>query len=46
MAKDRGIYLGMDIYDGDWIDEVGTREQWRADNLHVVVVMKGGERVW
>jgi hypothetical protein len=45
MAEDRGMYLDMDIYDGDWIEEVGPRDHWRADNLHVVVVMKGGERV-
>ena len=23
----------MDIYDGDWIDEVGTREKWPAEYL-------------
>ena len=33
MAKARGIYLDMDIYDGDWIDEVGTKEHWPADYL-------------
>ncbi len=23
----------MDIYDGDWIDEVGTRDHWPAEYL-------------
>ena len=26
MAKARGIWLDMDIYDGDWIDQQGTRK--------------------
>ena len=33
LAKDRGVWLDMDIYDGDWIDEVGTREHWPAEYL-------------
>jgi imidazolonepropionase-like amidohydrolase len=33
LAKDRGVWLAMDIYDGDWIDEVGTREHWPAEYL-------------
>ena len=33
MAKERGVWLDMDIYDGDWIDEVGTREDWPAEYL-------------
>ena len=33
MAKARGIWLDMDIYDGDWIDEQGTKEGWPAEYL-------------
>ena len=33
MAKARGVYLDMDIYNGDWIDEVGKRDHWPADIL-------------
>ena len=33
MARDAGVWLVMDIYNGDWIDEVGTREGWPAEYL-------------
>ncbi|WP_309645222.1 amidohydrolase family protein [Phenylobacterium sp.] len=33
LAKARGVWLDMDIYDGDWIDEVGRREGWPAEYL-------------
>ena len=33
LAKERGVWLDMDIYNGDWIDEVGTREHWPAEYL-------------
>jgi imidazolonepropionase-like amidohydrolase len=33
LAKDRGVWLDMDIYDGDWIDEIGTRDHWPAEYL-------------
>ena len=33
LAKDRGVWLDMDIYDGDWIEEAGTREHWPAEYL-------------
>lgn len=33
MAKAQGTWLVMDIYDGDWIEEVGTREGWPAEYL-------------
>jgi imidazolonepropionase-like amidohydrolase len=33
MAKARGVYLDMDIYNGDFIDEVGRKEGWPADIL-------------
>ena len=33
MAKAKGVYLDMDIYNGDWIDAVGKRDHWPADIL-------------
>jgi imidazolonepropionase-like amidohydrolase len=33
LAKERGVWLDMDIYDGDWIEEVGTRDHWPAEYL-------------
>jgi imidazolonepropionase-like amidohydrolase len=33
MAKDAGVWLVMDIFNGDWIDEVGTREGWPEEYL-------------
>jgi imidazolonepropionase-like amidohydrolase len=33
MAKERGVWLDMDIYDGDWIEEVGTRDHWPEEYL-------------
>ena len=33
LAKSRGVWLDMDIYNGDWIDEVGTKEGWPAEYL-------------
>jgi len=33
MAKARGIYLDMDIYNGDYINDVGVRDGWPADYL-------------
>lgn len=33
LARQRGVWLDMDIYDGDWIDEVGTRDHWPAEYL-------------
>lgn len=33
LAKARGVWLDMDIYDGDWIDEEGTRAGWPAEYL-------------
>jgi len=33
LAKARGVWLDMDIYNGDWIAEVGTREGWPAEYL-------------
>jgi len=33
MAKKAGIWLDMDIYDGDWIEEEGTKQGWPAEYL-------------
>ena len=33
LAKANGVWLDMDIYNGDWIEEVGTREGWPAEYL-------------
>ncbi len=33
LAKAKGVWLVMDIYDGDWIEEVGTKEGWPAEYL-------------
>jgi imidazolonepropionase-like amidohydrolase len=33
LAKARGVWLDMDIYNGDWIEDVGTREHWPAEYL-------------
>ena len=33
LAKARGVWLDMDIYNGDWIEEVGTKEAWPAEYL-------------
>lgn len=33
MAKAKGVWLDMDIYDGDWIEAAGTKEQWPAEYL-------------
>ena len=33
LAKARGVWLAMDIYNGDYIEEVGTRDGWPADTL-------------
>ncbi len=33
LAKAKGVWLVMDIYDGDYIEEVGTREKWPAEYL-------------
>jgi imidazolonepropionase-like amidohydrolase len=33
MAKGAGVWLVMDIYNGDYIDDVGTKEGWPAEYL-------------
>lgn len=33
LARDKGVWLVMDIYNGDYIDEVGTREGWPEEYL-------------
>ena len=33
LAKARGVWLVMDVFNGDYIEEVGTKEGWPADYL-------------
>src|SRR3982751_4365178 len=33
LAKANGVWLEMDIYNGDWINDVGTRQGWPAEYL-------------
>lgn len=33
LAKARGVWLDMDIYNGDWIEEFGRKEGWPAEYL-------------
>ena len=33
LAKANGVWLDMDIYSGDWINEVGTKQGWPAEYL-------------
>jgi imidazolonepropionase-like amidohydrolase len=33
LAKARGVWLVMDIFNGDYIEDVGTREKWPAEYL-------------
>ncbi len=33
MAKEAGVWLVMDVFNGDWIDEVGTRDGWPTEYL-------------
>jgi imidazolonepropionase-like amidohydrolase len=33
LAKKHGVWLDMDIFNGDWIEEVGTKEGWPAEYL-------------
>jgi imidazolonepropionase-like amidohydrolase len=33
MAKDKGVWLVMDIYNGDYIDDIGTKEGWPEEYL-------------
>ena len=33
LAKARGVWLDMDIYNGDWIEEIGTKQGWPAEYL-------------
>jgi imidazolonepropionase-like amidohydrolase len=33
LAKDKGVWLVMDIYNGDYINDVGTKEGWPEEYL-------------
>jgi imidazolonepropionase-like amidohydrolase len=39
-----GTWLVADIYDGDWIDEVGRREGWPAETLAKNTATTGAQR--
>jgi imidazolonepropionase-like amidohydrolase len=46
LAKANGVWLDMDIYNGDWINEVGTKQGWPAEylrkNLETTEVQRRG----
>jgi imidazolonepropionase-like amidohydrolase len=44
LAKAKGVYLDMDIYNGDFIDEVGRKEGWPADILRKNVETTDAQR--
>ena len=33
LAKAKGVWLDMDIYNGDWINDVGVKQGWPAEYL-------------
>ncbi|GAA4739435.1 amidohydrolase family protein [Sphingomonas daechungensis] len=33
LAKKNGVWLDMDIYNGDWIEEFGTKQGWPSEYL-------------
>jgi imidazolonepropionase-like amidohydrolase len=33
LAKTHGVWLDMDIYNGDWIEKTGTKQGWPAEYL-------------
>lgn len=33
LAKQYGVWLDMDIYNGDWINDVGVKQHWPAEYL-------------
>ncbi|MEG3151128.1 amidohydrolase family protein [Sphingomonas sp. ZT3P38] len=33
LARAKGVFLDMDIYNGDYIEEIGKRDGWPADHL-------------
>jgi imidazolonepropionase-like amidohydrolase len=33
LAKAEGVWLDMDIYNGDWINDVGVKQHWPAEYL-------------
>jgi len=33
LAQKHGVWLDMDVYNGDWIEEVGTKQGWPAEYL-------------
>ncbi|BAN50501.1 putative hydrolase [Metapseudomonas resinovorans NBRC 106553] len=45
LAKEQGTYLVMDIYHGDYIDEIGRKENWPADYLRKNLETTEAQRV-
>ncbi len=45
LAKAKGAWLVMDIYNGDFIDEVGKRDHWPADILRKNLDTTDAQRV-
>ncbi|WP_374468781.1 amidohydrolase family protein [Phenylobacterium sp.] len=48
LAKARGVFLDMDVYNGDYIDEVGRKDGWPAEylrkNLETTEIQRRGFR--
>jgi imidazolonepropionase-like amidohydrolase len=45
MLVEHGTYLVADVYDGDWINEVGVRDGWPAETLAKNVLTTEAQRV-
>jgi imidazolonepropionase-like amidohydrolase len=44
MLADHGTYLVCDVYDGDWINEVGARDGWPAETMAKNVLTTEAQR--
>lgn len=44
LMRDHGTYLVADVFNGDWIAEVGTRDGWPADTLRKNAETTGTQR--
>ena len=45
LAKARGVWLDMDIYNGDWINDVGVKQGWPAEYLRKNIETTDVQRV-
>ena len=45
MLAEHGTYLVADVYDGDWINEVGARDGWPAETMAKNVLTTEAQRV-